>query len=151
MSDLSNIRQFTSQQHIAVAGVSRNSGKFGNNAFRELKQKGYILYPVSPFLEEFEGIKCFKDIASLPEEVTALLISTKPDQTKILLADARAKGIRNIWMQQGSADKETIAETSNSGDNIITGECILMFAEPAHFFHRAHAFMKKVFGSYPVQ
>ena len=150
MSDISKIRQFTSQQHIAVAGVSRNSGKFGSNAFRELKQKGYILYPVSPFLEEFEGIKCFKDIASLPEEVTALLISTKPDQTKILLADARAKGIRNIWMQQGSADKETITETANSDDNIITGECIPMFAEPAHFFHRADAFMKKVFGSYPV-
>jgi predicted CoA-binding protein len=150
MTSLSKIRQFTSQQHIAVAGVSRTPGKFGNNAFKELKQKGYSLYPVTPYLDEIEGVRCFRDISSLPDEVTALLISTKPDQSEILLEEARRKGIRNIWFQQGSASKRTIEEVKNSGDNIITGECILMFTEPSHFIHRSHAFFKKLFGSYPV-
>ena len=97
-----------------------------------------------------EGVRCHNDVTSLPAEVTALLVSTKPDQTKILLDEARKKGIRNIWLQQGSADKETIREVEEAGDNVITGECILMFAEPAHFMHRTHAFFKKLVGKYPA-
>jgi uncharacterized protein len=150
MANISNIRQFTSQKHIAVAGISRTPHKFGNAAFKELKKKGYTMYPISHHLEEFEGVKCYNDITSLPAEVTALLVSTKPDQTKMLLDEARNKGIRNIWLQQGSADKETIREVKEAGDNVITGECILMFAEPAHFMHRTHAFFKKLVGKYPA-
>ena len=150
MAILNNIRQFTSQKHIAVAGVSRTPHKFGNSAFKELKKKGYVLYPVSQHLDEIEGVKCFRDISSLPDEVTALLISTKPEQSKVLLADARKRGIRNIWLQQGSADKEPITGLKDSEDNVITGECILMFTEPSHFIHRTHAFLRKMFGSYPV-
>ena len=150
MANISNIREFTSQKHIAVAGISRTPHKFGNAAFKELKKKGYTMYPISHHLEEFEGVKCYNDVTSLPAEVTALLVSTKPDQTKILLDEARARGIRNIWLQQGSADKETIREVKEAGDNVITGECILMFAEPSHFMHRTHAFFKKMVGKYPA-
>jgi predicted CoA-binding protein len=150
MANISNIRQFTSQKHIAVAGISRTSHKFGNAAFKELKKKGYTLYPISLHLEEFEGVKCYRDVSALPGEVTAILISTKPDQTKMLLDEARSRGIGNIWLQQGSADKETIREVKDGGDNVITGECILMFTEPAHFMHRTHAFFKKLVGTYPA-
>jgi len=150
MANISNIRLFTSQTHIAVAGISRTPHKFGNAAFKELKKKGYTLYPISHHLEEFEGVKCYRDVSALPGDVTALLISTKPDQTRMLLDEARRKGISNIWLQQGSADKETIREVKEAGDNVITGECILMFAEPAHFMHRTHAFFKKLVGKYPA-
>lgn len=150
MAHISSIKQFTSQKHIAVAGISRTPHKFGNAAFKELKKKGYTLYPISHHLEEFEGVKCYRDVSALPGDVSALLISTKPDQTRMLLDEARRKGIRNIWLQQGSADKETIREVKDAGDNVITGECILMFAEPAHFMHRTHAFFKKLVGNYPA-
>lgn len=150
MANISNIKQFTSQTHIAVAGISRTPHKFGNTAFKELKKKGYAMYPISHHLKEYEGEKCYNDVTSLPGEVTAILISTRPDQTKLLLDEARSKGIRNIWLQQGSADKETIREVIDAGDNVITGECILMFAEPAHFMHRTHAFFRKMFGTYPA-
>jgi uncharacterized protein len=150
MANISDIREFTSQKHIAVAGISRTPHKFGNSAFKELKKKGYTMYPISHHLQEFEGVKCYNNVATLPGEVTAILISTKPDQTKMLLDEARARGIRNIWLQQGSADKETIREVNDAGDNVITGECILMFAEPAHFMHRTHAFFRKLVGKFPA-
>jgi uncharacterized protein len=149
MANLHQIEQFTAQKHIAVAGISRTPHKFANNAFKELKNKGYILYPISLHLNEFEGITCYKNIASLPEEVTAIFISTKPDQTSKLLEEACAKGIHNIWLQQGSANKETILAASSAEKNIITQHCILMFTKPAHFIHRTHAFFKKLFGQYP--
>ena len=149
MASLQQIEQFTAQKHIAVAGISRTPHKFGNSVFKELKKQGYTVYPISLHVAEFEGIACYKDIASLPVEVGSIIINTKPEQTKILLAEARKKGIRNIWLQQGSADKETIQAVKNATDNVIAGHCILMFTKPSHFMHRTHAFFKKTFGQFP--
>jgi uncharacterized protein len=149
MATLQQIEQFTSQKHIAVVGISRTPHKFGNSVFKELKKQGYTVYPVSLHLNEFEGVSCYKDIASLPAEVGSIIINTKSEQTKILLAEARQKGIRNIWLQQGSADKATIQEVKDATDNVITGHCLLMFTKPSHFMHRTHAFIKKTFGQYP--
>jgi uncharacterized protein len=149
MATLQNIEQFIAQRHIAVAGISRNPRKFGNAIFKELKKQGYALYPISQHLTEFEGDNCYPDIASLPVEVSGIVINTKPEQTEILLKQAREKGINNIWLQQGASNARTIAGTPNNNDNIITGQCILMFAHPTHFMHRAHLFVNKFIGKYP--
>jgi uncharacterized protein len=149
MATLQQIEQFTAQKHIAVAGISRTPHKFGNSVFKELKKQGYTPYPISLHLSEFEGIACYKDIASLPSEVGSIIINTKSEATKVLLEEARAKGIKNIWLQQGSADKETILAANNSADNVISGHCLLMFTKPSHFMHRTHAFFTKTFGKYP--
>lgn len=148
MATINQINQFVNQKHIAVVGISRTPQKFGNSAFKELKKKGYSLYPVSLHMEEFEGIKCYRDIASLPAEVTAILISTKSEQTRILLSEARDKGIRHIWLQKGAADKGLIEQEKNASDNLITGHCVLMFSQPDSI-HRFHGFLKKLFRSYP--
>jgi uncharacterized protein len=150
MPSLHQIEQFTAEKHIAVAGISRTPHKFGNSVFKELKKQGYFVYPVSLHLNEFEGVTCYKDIASLPAEVGSIIINTKPEQTRVLLSEARKKGIVNIWLQQGAADKETIASLTNATDNVISGHCLLMFTKPSHFMHRTHAFFKKTFGKYPV-
>ncbi|NVO21127.1 MAG: CoA-binding protein [Bacteroidetes bacterium] len=149
MASLQQIEQFTAQKHIAVAGISRTPHKFGNSVFKELKKQGYNVYPVSLHLNEFEGVSCYKDIASLPDQVSSIIINTKPAVTAHLLADARNKGIQNIWLQQGAADKEMISSLAGATDNLISGHCLLMFTKPSHFMHRTHAFLSKVFGSFP--
>jgi hypothetical protein len=149
MNDLKAIKEFLDQKNIAVAGVSRTKHKFGNAIFKELSKKGYNLYPVNPNLEEYEGKKCYKNIDTLPGEVTGIVMNTKPAVTSQLLKEAEAKGIKHIWLQQGSADKPTIAETSTSQSNIVSGQCILMFNEPVKGIHGFHRWMKKSFGKFP--
>jgi uncharacterized protein len=149
MVSLAQIEQFVAQRHIAVAGISRNPRKFGNSIFKELQKQGYIVYPISKHIQEFEGIRCFPDIASLPSEVTAIVISTKPEQTIGLVNEAETKGIMHIWLQQGAASKVTLASIKDSKANIISKHCILMFAQPTHFIHKTHILFKKLFGTYP--
>lgn len=149
METLQKIEQFVAQRHIAVAGISRNPGKFGNAIFKELKKQGYTLYPISQHMTEFEGEKCYPDIASLPELVSGIVINTKAEQTKILLQQSKDKGISNIWLQQGSSNASIQADAASMDRNVITGQCILMFAHPTHFIHRAHRFMNKLIGKYP--
>lgn len=149
MATLEAINNFTSQKNIAVAGVSRKKQKFGNTIYKELTKRGYNVYPVNPKLEEYEGQTCYKDINSLPDEVTGIVINTKPETTKKLIKEAETKGIKNIWLQQGSADKETITEVTSSDSNIITKECIMMFGDSVKGIHGFHRWLKKSFGKFP--
>lgn len=149
MSKLQAIEKFTAQKNIAVAGVSRKKQKFGNTIYKEMVKKGYNVYPINPSLDEYEETKCFNDIASLPDEVTGIIINTKPETTKSLIEDAINKGIKNIWLQQGSADMETISKLPENGTNIITKECIMMFAGDVKGIHGFHRWLKKSFGAFP--
>lgn len=149
MSTLKAIEAFTAQKDIAVAGVSHKKQKFGNAIYKELKKKGYNVYPVNMGLDEYEEEKCYKSITSLLDNVTAIVINTKPETTKSLIVEAKNKGIKNIWLQQGSADKETINNLPDNGTNIISKECILMFAGEAKGIHSFHKWLKKSFGTFP--
>jgi len=150
MTTLNGIQQFLAQKNIAIAGVSRNSKKFGNAVFKELKTKGYNLYPVNPHMEELDGHPCYHDIESLPGEVSGLFICTQPEVSKSLVEKARKKGIENIWLQQGAADKEFLKTLENGRQNLISRQCILMFADPVKGVHGFHRWLKKNFGKFPA-
>ena len=148
MSEMESIRAFLNQKNIAVAGVSRKKSKFGNAIFKELSNKGYNLYPVNPNMQEYEGKRCYPDINSLPEEVTGIVINTRDEITQKLVADAGNKGIRHIWLQQGSLSKKSLEESWIYKENTISGHCILMFADPKGI-HGFHKWLKKSFGKFP--
>lgn len=149
MATLQKIEQFIAQRHIAVVGISENPRKFGNAIYKELKKQGYSLYPISRHLTEYEGENCYPDVASLPAEVSGIVVVTKPEQTEIIVKQALEKGISNIWLQQGSTNARIVAATANGENNVISGQCIIMFAHPTHFMHRAHIFVNKLVGKYP--
>jgi predicted CoA-binding protein len=148
MASLKQIEDFIAAQPVAMVGVSRNPKKFGQMAFRELREKGMNVIPVNPAGGEILGEKTYPDVNSLPAEVGGVIIMTKKDQTAGVVKEARNKGIKNIWIQQNSDSKEAIKELEGSNINYITGECILMYHKP-HSFHKFHRALKKLFGKYP--
>ena len=149
MTTIQSIDTFMAQENIAVVGVSRKKQKFGNVIYKELEKKGYTLFPVNPNMEEYNGSKCYPEIASLPLEVTGIVLNTQPEITKKLIKEADKKGIKHIWLQQGSADKETIESYKNSEVNIISKQCVIMFADPAKGIHGFHKWINKTFGLLP--
>lgn len=148
MASLKQIEDFLASEPIAIAGVSRNPKKFGYAAFKELKEKGMNVIPVNPSAEDILGSKVFPDVTSLPPEVGGIVVMTAKDKSASVIREAKAKGIRNIWLQQMSDSKEAVSELEGSELNFITGECILMFYKP-HSFHKFHRAIKKLFGRYP--
>jgi uncharacterized protein len=148
MTSLKQIETFLSSTPIAIAGVSRNPKKFGQMAFRELKEKGLDVIPVNPAADEIMGIKAYPDVKTLPSAVKGLIIMTNRKETASVVRDAKEKGIRNIWIQQSSDTPEAIKELEGSDVNFVTGECILMHYKP-HSFHKFHRAINKFFGRYP--
>jgi predicted CoA-binding protein len=142
------IQQFFASKQIAVVGVSENKVKFGGSLYRELSKAGYNMVPVNPHLQEFEGKKCYASVSDLPAETDAVIIVTKPAQAIEIVKEAERKGIKQIWLQQGSEDNDIIEYVKGKDMNVIYKKCAIMFGNPKGF-HGFHAFLTKLFGKFP--
>jgi uncharacterized protein len=143
------IESFLSAKKIAIAGVSRNSKKFGYTVFKELSQKGFDVYPINPNTDSLGGTPCFQSISALPPDVRNLLIVTPKDQTAGLIREAVSNGISGIWIQQMSETPEAIEIARENTVDLISKQCILMWIEPVKSIHRFHRNLKKLFGLLP--
>ena len=141
MTSLKQIEDFIAAEPVAMVGVSRNPKKFGQMAFKELKEKGLKVIPVNPSAAEILGVKAYPNVNALPPEVRGIIIMTKKDQTVGVVKDAKGKGIKNIWIQQNADSKDALKELEGSDINYITGECILMYYKP-HSIHKFHRGLK---------
>lgn len=143
------IEQFFQSKAYGVVGVSRNSRKFGNAVFREMKKKGLAVFPVSKYLGKIEDAPCCARIADLPVEVESVVVVVHPQEATSIVSESHKKGIKNIWLQQGAESDEAIAYAEAHGMNLIHGQCILMFAEPVKSFHAFHRWINRLVGTYP--
>lgn len=149
MATKAAVDDLISQKTLAVVGVSKNKGKFGSTVYRELKSKGYRVFPVNPNIDDFEGDKCYRSLKELPEVPGGAVIVVSPKVTENVVRDAAAAGIRRIWLQQGAESKAAIDLCKDNGIDVIHGHCILMFAEPTGFPHRVHRYIWRLLGKLP--
>lgn len=143
------VNDFLAQKTIAVVGVSRSGKKFGNSVLKELKSKGYRMLAVNPNAAEINGEVCYPSISAIKEKVDAAVVVVPPKESENVVRNAAASGVKNIWLQQGSESEEAINYCAQNGINVIYGECILMFAEPTAFFHKAHRWVNGIMGKLP--
>jgi uncharacterized protein len=143
------VDDFLSQKTIALVGLSRKGNHFSNMACKELKKKGYAVVPVNPSATEIDGEKCYPDLGSVKDLVDAALIMTPSSQVAAVVQDAADNGIRNVWIQQGAETDEAIELGNEKGLSLVSGECIMMFAEPTAFLHRFHRWVWARLGKLP--
>jgi uncharacterized protein len=144
-----SIANFFSQNKIAIIGVSRDSRQFSCSAYRLLKKRGFTVYPVNPYAERVESDRCYPDLKSLPEKVGGVLVMLPPEKTMKVLPEIADAGIRNVWLQQRTESPQAIQFCRDHNIDVVYGECIMMFSEPAGFPHSLHRWLKKVTGSLP--
>jgi predicted CoA-binding protein len=143
------IEEFLAQPKLAVAGVSSHPYKFGNIAMKELRKKGYTVFPVNPRGQEVAGERCFDSLAALPEPVGGVFVAVPRAQCEKVVRDAAACGIRRVWLQQGCDTPEALRFCRSNGIDVVAGRCILMFADP-HGLHGFHRWLWGAMGKLPA-
>ena len=148
MNSKADVADFISQPTLALVGVSRSGKKFSNAAMKELREKGYKVYPVNRNGGTAEGEPIYASLADLPEKVEAALVVVRPDDAAEAVRSAAAAGIQRVWLQGGSESPAALEAARELGVKVISGECILMFAgkNKLHGFHR---FIWKLLGKLP--
>lgn len=142
------VEEFVRSRRLAVVGVSRDQRKFGNTIYKELRKRGYEVYGVNPSVREINGEMCYPNIGALRGKIDAAIVCVKPDQVGSVLRDANDAGLRLVWLQQGAESRGAIDMGKSLGLNVVTGKCILMYADPVDSIHSFHRFFARLFGRY---
>jgi len=150
MTTKAAIDEFMSQSVLAVAGVSRDSRKFGNVVYKELRSKGIRVLAINPNAQTIEGDPCYPSLKALPEKAGGLVVCTQPAVSEQVVREAAEAGICRVWLQQGSESRTAIQFCQDHGINVISGECVLMYQPNTAFFHKFHKFFKEAFGGKPT-
>ena len=151
------ITDFLAQKRIAVAGVSReHGGKHGGNiVYQRLKERGYEVFAVNPNAQTVEGDPCFRDLASIPGGVDAVVIATAPSVTPSVVEECRKLGITRVWMHRsfggGSVSKDAHEFCRQNGIASLAGGCPLMYGPTSDGGHRFMRVFAGLFGQLPKE
>lgn len=83
---------------IAVLGASERAGTVGAQVMRNLRHGGFAgpLYPVNPARDTVSGLRCYPDLASLPETVEQVIFAVADARVEAALDEAIAHGARSV-------------------------------------------------------
>ncbi|MBL7994782.1 CoA-binding protein [bacterium] len=117
---------------IAIVGANNNPAKYGNVIYRDLKRKGYRLFPVNPSSPEIEGDKAYANLAHLPQKPTIVNFVTPPAVTRKVLEDCLKLGLHNVWLQPGSESPEVMTFIQEKQFNYLANACIMVETRRGH-------------------
>jgi acyl-CoA synthetase (NDP forming) len=108
---------------VAIVGASPERGTPRNSIVRVLLQTGFpgTIYLIHPRHREVEGLKCYPDLASLPEVPDLALVITPSQTVSGIIEDCGEKGVPAAVvfssgfeeMEEGKALAAELLETAN--------------------------------------
>jgi predicted CoA-binding protein len=120
------IKEFMSCKRFAVIGASDNPEKYGNRIVKNLKSRGYEVYPVNPRLKEVEGLVCYSSLANIPVEVDVVDFVVPPSVTEEVLKQCKEQGLNRIWLQPGSESQKAISFCRENNLSVVYGFCVMV-------------------------
>jgi predicted CoA-binding protein len=149
-------QKFLSSRRIAVTGVSHAPKGHGSNAvYCRLRERGYDVVAVSPNAAQVEGDPTFPDLTSIPGDLDAVVIGTRPERAMATMEQAVARGVPRVWMHRafgaGSVSPEAAAYGREHGIEVIDGGCPLMFGATSDGAHRVMCHLLTWTGAVPRQ
>lgn len=144
MATLSAINDFLAQKKLALIRTSRTAKIAGSSINKELEKRGYAVSVV--YLDEEEK---GTTLGALKEPVGGVIIAVPADLSEKAVNQAIAAKINRVWLQLGAESEKVVGLCKEKGITVISGECVMMFAEPVKSYHAFHRWLWKVFGKLP--
>lgn len=90
-----NLEQLFNPRTIAVIGASATPGKVGHKVVYNLLQNGFPgrIYPINPHAEEILGLRCFKSVKEVPEEIDLAVIAVPAAVVPQVVEECGQKGV----------------------------------------------------------
>jgi uncharacterized protein len=118
---------------IAVVGLSGDKDKPSYRVAEYMKQHGYRIVPVNPFVDEVLGEKSYKSLLEMPEEVQKTIeivdIFRRSEDVQPIVDQAvklkNANGMPHVvWMQLGIVNKQAAEVARKAGLRVIMDRCL---------------------------
>lgn len=120
------IKEFMAQKKFAVVGATDNPEKYGNQILKNLKSRGYEVYPVNPNIEELEGSRCYPSLNDIPVKVDVVDFVVPPKATEEILKQCKELGLNRIWLQPGSENETAITFCRENNMKVVHDVCVML-------------------------
>ena len=136
MSAHENLKSLFHPESFAVVGAASDLNRLGGIPLRLTMRYGFPgpIYPINPRREEIAGLKCYPDVASLPEAPEFALICTPREDVLPALAQCAERGVKAAAVitsgfaetgAEGAALQEKIlALRDESGMRVLGPNCM---------------------------
>ena len=91
---------------IALIGASANKSKYGNIILKDLKSKGYQVFPIHPALNEIDGTKVYNSVEELDDNPDLFVFVVPHAVGFEITKKLYKKGQRRFWYQPGAQSLE---------------------------------------------
>ena len=112
---------------IAIVGASNNPKKFGNQIYKDLRSKGFKIYPINPNEDFIEGDEAYSSLSDLPNSNSIVNFVVPPKVAFSIAKKAVQLGFRYLWFQPGSESPE-LKDWLSTLDKVssLTDSCIMV-------------------------
>jgi predicted CoA-binding protein len=120
---------------IAVVGLSKEPGKDSHRVAAYLKQHGYRIIPVNPFVDEVLGEKSYKSLLEIPDEIQKTIdivdiFRRSEDVPPIVQQAIELKRMVGrpfvVWMQLGIVNEEAAEAARRAGLVVVMDKCLMV-------------------------
>ncbi|MCW4004192.1 MAG: CoA-binding protein [Candidatus Bathyarchaeota archaeon] len=126
---------------IAVVGLSDKIGKPSHRVAAYLKNHGYCIIPVNPFVDEVFGQESYKSLLDMPPEIQKTLdvvdIFRKEEDVPPIVEQAiklkRTVGRPFVvWMQLGIVNEQAAEAAQKAGLIVVMDKCLMVEHQRLH-------------------
>lgn len=110
---------------IAIVGATDNPAKFGHIIYKNLKRKGFRLFPVNPNRKIIEQDQVYPSLAEIPEKPTIVNFVVPPEVTLAMLKQCLDLDLTNVWLQPGTTSPAVMHFLQQNHFNYLTA-CIMV-------------------------
>ena len=111
---------------VAVVGATDNPSKYGSIIYRDLKRKGYRVFPVNPNRSTVDGDRAYDHLQDLDRDPTIVNIVVPTEVTLEILGQCLEMGLMNVWLQPGTESPESMGFLQRNNFNYLANACIMV-------------------------
>jgi predicted CoA-binding protein len=111
---------------VAIVGATDNPAKYGYVIYRDLKRKGFSIFPVNHNRGTVDQDTAFKTLAEIPGAPTVVNIVVPPEETLLILQQCLELGLMNVWLQPGTESAANLTFLQEHSFNYLADACIMV-------------------------
>lgn len=110
---------------FAVVGASPDPERPSHRVIAVLLDHGYRVIPVNPNADEVRGMRCYPDLASIPDDLNVEVVDIfrRPEEAGRHVDEATAIGAKAVWMQLGVVDEAAAQRAREAGLEVVMDRC----------------------------
>jgi len=109
---------------IAMVGLSPKEARPSNQVGRYLLKEGFRVIPVNPGHDAILGLRCYPDLASIPEPVEVVNLFRNAKEIPPLVEQAIRIKAKAVWMQIGIVHEAAARQAVAAGLTVVMDRCI---------------------------